>query len=62
MKVLNIEGLPEHVVRALQNMVNALRQEFGTPKTAETRPTLLPTRPGGVIGNLSREEIYDDVV
>ena len=66
MKTLNIEDLPEHVARALENMVRALCDQFGKnqekDKDKKKEKRELPVWPGTVIGRLSREEIYDDVV
>ncbi len=64
MKTLNVEGLPEPVVRALQTVVETLRGEHHVePEDHHAKPTRreLPVLPGTVIGSLSRKEIYKDV-
>jgi len=65
MENINVGGLPEPVVRALESMVETLRRQMtGQPVT--TGPTtrngqvVLPRWPGKIIGKLTREEIYDD--
>ena len=61
MRAIDVEGLPEPVVQAVERMVDALRDQFRDE--AGARPKVkLPTRPGKVYGRLTREEIYDDVV
>ncbi len=61
MEHIDVADLPAPVARAIEAMVQALRQELRTsgPKK-ETKD--LPLWEGHVIGNLTREEIYDDVV
>ena len=65
MKMINVEGLPDHVVRAVEDMVTTLRQEFktnGRNGAGKKRlPADLPVKHGKVIGSLTRTEIYDDV-
>ncbi len=60
MQQIDVSDLPESLARAIQTMVQALRQQLrqATPKP-EVRE--LPLWDGRVIGSLSREEIYDDV-
>ena len=58
MKTVNIDGLPEPVAAAVVQMVETLRCQF-TAKS-ESRPRVeLPRWPGKVLGNLTREEIYE---
>ena len=59
MENINVEGLPEPVARAVQAMVQALREQLA--KEQKKEPGELPFWPGTVIGSLTREEIYDDV-
>jgi len=65
MEHINVRGLPEPVVRALENMVEALRKQWmsAPPKAGPSNngALRLEHRPGKVIGRLSREELYDDV-
>jgi len=60
MKTVDLEGLPEPVADAVVQMVERLREQF-RPRPAVRRPVKLHTRPGDVIGSLSRAEIYRDV-
>jgi hypothetical protein len=63
METINVEGLPEPVVRAVAAMVQTLREQLAQEtKQAKQEPTELPLWRGTVIGSLSREDIYDDVV
>jgi hypothetical protein len=59
METINVEGLPEPVARALEAVVQALREQL--TKDQKKEPSELPLWPGTVIGSLTREEIYDDV-
>jgi hypothetical protein len=59
MESINVEGLPEPVARAIQTMVQALREQLAQEQRKE--PAELSVWPGTVIGALTREEIYDDV-
>jgi len=59
MENINVEGLPEPVARAVQAMVQALREQLA--KEQKKEPGELPVWPGTVISALTREEIYDDI-
>jgi hypothetical protein len=56
MESINVEGLPEPVARAVQAMVQALREQLAHDQ--KKAPGELPVWPGTVIGSLTREEIY----
>jgi len=58
-KTVSVEGLPEPVVAAVVQMVEALRAQF-TGGSEPSEPVELPRWPGNVRGNLTREEIYAD--
>ena len=58
MKEINVEGLPEPVARAIETVVMMLRQQLRPPGNHHEKVKLL-TRPGTVIGRLTREEIYE---
>lgn len=68
MENLDISDLPAPVARALRAVVETVRRELaakpepepGPRKTSHERVKLSVCE-GRVIGNLSREEIYDDV-
>ncbi len=63
MKQINIEGLPEHVVRSIEEMVDNLRKDYDKREEhsyEQTRVEELPRVSGTVIGSLSRRDIYDD--
>ena len=66
MKSIDVDGLPQHAVRTLENMASKYRERYNggnghTGKPQEHQPFKLPTFPGRVIGELTREEIYEDV-
>jgi hypothetical protein len=56
---IDVKGLPEPVARAIEVMVQALRQQLAQDRGKE--PAELPVWRGTVIGSLTREEIYGDV-
>ena len=60
MKTASVEGLPEPVAAAVVQMVEALRSQFAGAPGAR-KAVELPSWPGKVLGNLTREEIYRDV-
>ena len=57
-QVIDLEGLPEPVAKAIAetvlNLKNRYRASRGKPHRA------LPSRPGKVIGSLRRVDIYDE--
>jgi hypothetical protein len=55
-----VRGLPESIARALEAMVNTLRQQFQIKKQHK-QLLKLPVWEGKPLGKLTREEIYDDV-
>lgn len=61
---IDVSDLPEPYVRAVKAVVETFRREIArrvaTPKEP-ARPVKLSLCEGKVIGDLSREEIYDDV-
>jgi hypothetical protein len=59
MATINVEGLPESVVRAVEAMAQTLREQL--VKGEQKEPVELPLWRGTVIGSLRREAIYDDV-
>lgn len=62
MKHVNVEGLPEPIVRVLEVLVEMARKLSGTQAPAPRRePVTLGVRKGTVYGQLSREDIYDDI-
>jgi len=60
MKTINVEGLPEPIARSLEAMVQAAREEIRKAQNPQQRVELL-AKEGGVIGPLTRDEIYKDV-
>jgi hypothetical protein len=60
MQQIEVSDLPEPVARAIEMMVQSLRQQLRStaPRPA---PSDLPRWEGEVIGKLNRQEIYDDV-
>jgi 4'-phosphopantetheinyl transferase EntD len=59
---IDLEGLPEPQAQAIAAQVELLRRAAAAKKAAKTPPHELPVWPLGVIGRLTREEIYDDRV
>ena len=60
MKTINVEGLPEPIVRSLEVMVQAVREEISNAEKSRER-VKLSIKKGDVLGPLTREEIYRDV-
>ena len=62
MNTIDVRGLPEPVARALQSLTESLRQQLNPDRgrASEDRVKLM-TRPGKVLGPLTRTEIYKDV-
>jgi len=58
MKTINVEGLPEPVVRAVEVVVETVRKQLHTPEKPQT-PVESPAWPGKVIGKISRTKIYN---
>ncbi len=62
MKHLNVEGLPEPIVRGLEvivEMARKLTRKRASPSRRER--VKLGVRKGTVYRKLTREEIYDDI-
>jgi hypothetical protein len=59
---IDLEGLPEPQARAIAAQVEFLRRAARAKGAAKTPPRELPVWRLGVIGSLTREEIYDDRV
>jgi hypothetical protein len=62
MQNIDVSGLPEPVARALEAVVQTLRQQLVQPVPPKKEAKDLPRWEGQVLGNLTREEIYDDDV
>lgn len=66
MDTIDVRGLPDPLVQAIQRMVEILRdqlQENGKPAAMPApRKVSLPVWPGGVIGSLRREDLYGDAL
>ena len=60
METIDVKDLPEPIARAIETMVNTLRQQLQTKKWTKS-PLKLPVWEGKPTGKLTREEIYDDV-
>ena len=60
MKTINVDNIPEPVVRAMEAVVETLREQFHDFEKPRYRVEL-PIWPGKVIGSLSRTELYQDV-
>ena len=65
MKSIDVEGLPEPVAKAIEQVVRTFKVQLA-PKAEPQAPARktaheLPRWPGKVIGDLRREDIYADV-
>ncbi len=59
MKSINVEGIPEPVVRAFAFMIHAVRAQL---KVQPQRPRVkLPVYKGKTISSLSRRDVYADI-
>jgi len=62
MEHLNVEGLPEPIVRGLEVIVEMARKLAGKTSSGPRRERIaLGVRKGTVYGPLTREDIYDDI-
>jgi hypothetical protein len=62
MKTINVEGLPEPITQALDNVVHVLREQLRRGEARAPRERVqLPTWPLGTKDALRREAIYDDI-
>lgn len=57
METIDVRGLPESVAKAIGETVQNLRQQFA--RRGDGPPKELPVLRLGVIGTLSRKDIYD---
>jgi hypothetical protein len=62
MQNIDVSDLPEPLARAIQAMIQTLRQQLTQPSPPKQEVKDLPCWEGQVIGTLTREEIYDDSV
>jgi hypothetical protein len=61
MKEIDVADLPEPIARAIETIVQTVRQQLQqTPDQQAIKD--LPRWDGDVIGTLSREDIYDGIV
>jgi len=61
MQPLNVEDLPEPIMRSLEVIVQITRKLTGRkPPPSRRQRIALGVRKGTVYGKLTREEIYDD--
>ena len=60
MRTINIDDFPEPWARAVEQMVENLRQQLKSKPKSRKR-VRLPVRRGKVLVDLTREEIYRDV-
>ena len=62
MQHVNVEGRPEPIVRVLEIIVEMARKLSGKQAAAPRREHVtLGVRKGTVYGQLSREDIYEDI-
>lgn len=62
LRAIDVEDLPEPLAIVINSMVQALRRQLATIDRHEKTPRPLLTKPGTVLGKITRSEIYDDVV
>jgi hypothetical protein len=64
MESIDVRDLPEPMAEAIRMMVEALRDQLASPRKNGDRPNPspveLPVWHLGIIGNLTRKEIYDE--
>jgi len=53
MRVINVEGLPDEIVQALERIVQAFRERVGAGPEPRL-PVGIPVWPGMVLGRLTR--------
>ncbi len=59
MQSIDVSDLPEPIARALESMIQTLRQQLAHPAPRNASHDL-PKWEGKVLGKLTREEIYDE--
>jgi len=59
-QIIDLEGLPEPVARAIAETVVNLKGRYLPKPDRPKPPKELPSRPGRVIGSLRRVDIYDE--
>ena len=60
-RVIDLEGLPEPVAKAIIETVLNLKNRYRDETGVDNKPPKdLPSRPGRVIGSLRRVDIYED--
>ncbi len=60
MRTIDVDGVPEPIVRSFEAIVETVRHEFKQAEKPRGRVEL-PRWPGKVLGALTREAIYEDV-
>jgi len=60
MKTVDVSDLPEPLARAVEAMVQAMREQLNGEEQRR-QPVNLPVWKGTVKSSLRREDIYDDV-
>ncbi len=59
-QVIDLEGLPDAVARAIAETVVNLKNRYRAKREQPKPLKDLPSRPGKVIGSLRRVDIYDE--
>jgi hypothetical protein len=60
-QVIDLEGLPEPVAKAIEETVLNLKSQYRTKSDQPVMPLKdLPSGPGRVIGSLRRVDIYEE--
>ena len=58
-KILNLEGLPDEVVRVFELMVETWRKEAIQKRSARRARVEFAVWPGKVMGDITRRNIYE---
>jgi len=61
-RAIDLQDIPEPIAQAIEAMVNTLREQIKATQNGQKHPVTLPIWQGKPLGELSREEIYDDVI
>ena len=62
MESIDVKDLPEPMARAVEALANAFRGQLAKTNGEHKPRVELPIWEGTVIGDLTRDEIYEDVV
>jgi hypothetical protein len=61
-RAIDLQDIPEPIAQAIEAMVHTLREQIKGAQNGQKHPVTLPVWEGKPLGELSREEIYDDAI